>query len=502
MTDASLGEQTSWFSVFRPTSRDAIQKMLSGCAVGKGLNVKGKSAKRNYLSGYVPFVQISDNGHKGDIEVSPSDSRILVYFKTELARSIAKTNLEHIREKVTDITMDNPSLIFEDHYTPSSYGLDVPEALFMYAYVRNPDVDLTPPHGWETGRGSEPAFMDMNLHAIRDGKPPKVVIVQYNENDPMCPQGLLVAYAEEHVKPVVSDFDAFTTGSTCMKYSTLSEDQSRLAKWSLEKCDAIIAKPGPSSWTTRWLKMLKEETKSGFTQTVQVPTYGFGDDVSYDLTKKIVGDTSSSGAIRHGAECFNFFFPQELDDDYLVVWDGFTAKGNDSEPWLYLSEKELRVFLIERAAEGFAFPVNPIWPVRDKGWWEVFEALINNPVTKSAVHHWFPSDGIIELMRDIRARSPDGFKTVAARNTLARRDTISLSMESQDQDNRERADYALHDLKKYQETWSRSVRKISSARALMKLSTKSKKLDLSSLKTTPKSALESAAVLADHVAAS
>jgi len=499
MTDASLGEQTSWFSVFRPTSRDAIQKMLSGCAVGKGLNVKGKSAKRNYLSGYVPFVQISDNGHKGDIEVSPSDSRILVYFKTELARSIAKTNLEHIREKVTDITMDNPSLIFEDHYTPSSYGLDVPEALFMYAYVRNPDVDLTPPHGWETGRGSEPAFMDMNLHAIRDGKPPKVVIVQYNENDPMCPQGLLVAYAEEHVKPVVSDFDAFTTGSTCMKYSTLSEDQSRLAKWSLEKCDAIIAKPGPSSWTTRWLKMLKEETKSGFTQTVQVPTYGFGDDVSYDLTKKIVGDTSSSGAIRHGAECFNFFFPQELDDDYLVVWDGFTAKGNDSEPWLYLSEKELRVFLIERAAEGFAFPVNPIWPVRDKGWWEVFEALLNNPVTKSAVDLWFPSDGIIELMRDIRARSPDGFKTVA-RNPLARRDTISLSMVSQDQDNREKADYALYDLKKYQETWARSVRKISSARTLMKLSTKSNKLDLSSLKTTPKAALESAAVLADSVA--
>ena len=33
------------FAVYRPTSRDAIAKMLSGIAVGKGLNVKGKSAK-------------------------------------------------------------------------------------------------------------------------------------------------------------------------------------------------------------------------------------------------------------------------------------------------------------------------------------------------------------------------------------------------------------------------------------------------------------------------
>ena len=39
------------FAVYRPTSRDAIAKMLSGVAVGKGLNVKGKSAKKNRLSG-------------------------------------------------------------------------------------------------------------------------------------------------------------------------------------------------------------------------------------------------------------------------------------------------------------------------------------------------------------------------------------------------------------------------------------------------------------------
>ena len=41
--------------------KDAIAKMLSGAAVGKGLNVKGKSAKKGVLSGFVPFVQISSN---------------------------------------------------------------------------------------------------------------------------------------------------------------------------------------------------------------------------------------------------------------------------------------------------------------------------------------------------------------------------------------------------------------------------------------------------------
>ena len=36
-----------------------------------------------------------------------------------------------------------------------------------------------------------------------------------------------------------------------------------------------------------------------------------------------------------------------------------------------MTESELRAFLLERAKEGYSFPVNPVWPVRDKGWLEV-----------------------------------------------------------------------------------------------------------------------------------
>ncbi|CAE7798201.1 PKAR, partial [Symbiodinium sp. KB8] len=47
-------------------------------------------------------------------------------------------------------------------------------------------------------------------------------------------------------------------------------------------------------------------------------------------TSKVIEATKFSGAVRHGAECFNFYFPQELDSEYLIIWDGF-----DGKPWAY-----------------------------------------------------------------------------------------------------------------------------------------------------------------------
>ena len=54
---------------------------------------------------------------------------------------------------------------------------------------------------------------------------------------------------------------------------------------------------------------------------------------------------------------------ETVDDEFLVVWDGF-----HDPPWESRSEPELREFLLERVAEGYTFPVNPVWPVRDPGW--------------------------------------------------------------------------------------------------------------------------------------
>eukprot|EP00913_Durusdinium_trenchii_P024467 g22969.t1 len=105
----SFTSALSSFAVYRPTSRDAIAKMLSGAAVGKGLNVKGKSAKLNRLSGFVPFLQISQEilGRNGDptplsqavggwsdprndkaeVAPSPSDACVTIYFASDELRS-------------------------------------------------------------------------------------------------------------------------------------------------------------------------------------------------------------------------------------------------------------------------------------------------------------------------------------------------------------------------------------------------------------------------------
>merc|ERR1712070_617378 len=105
--------------------------------------------------------------------------------------------------------MDDPTIKLIESFAPQSYGLDMPEKLMRQGYIM--DSDITPPEGWETGRESDPAFMDMNLNAVRDKSSiPKVVLSQLDKSNSMNPWGLVMAYAEDdRVLPVVSDFDPF-----------------------------------------------------------------------------------------------------------------------------------------------------------------------------------------------------------------------------------------------------------------------------------------------------
>ena len=78
-------------------------------------------------------------------------------------------------------------------HVPEVFGLDVPEPVIREAYITRPDISFR--MGWETGRHSEPAFMDMNLHAVRGQDEPKVVLYQLDsENDPMNPHGTLLLH--------------------------------------------------------------------------------------------------------------------------------------------------------------------------------------------------------------------------------------------------------------------------------------------------------------------
>ena len=59
---------TSILTVWRPCSNDAMRKMMEGTGVGKGLDIKGKSAKQGDLSAFVPFLQIHNEADKAKIK--------------------------------------------------------------------------------------------------------------------------------------------------------------------------------------------------------------------------------------------------------------------------------------------------------------------------------------------------------------------------------------------------------------------------------------------------
>eukprot|EP00930_Biecheleria_cincta_P105089 TRINITY_DN9763_c0_g1_i1.p1 TRINITY_DN9763_c0_g1~~TRINITY_DN9763_c0_g1_i1.p1 ORF type:complete len:750 (+),score=135.52 TRINITY_DN9763_c0_g1_i1:154-2403(+) len=400
---------TEWFAVYRPTSKDAIAKMLSGSAVGKGLNVKGKSAKKGVLSGFVPFIQISENEHKQVIEQSPPDARVIVYYKTKAAREEARKALQSVMDSEGGAVAALSSIVSKsikdkDSYKPDAWGLDMPEPLMRHAYIMKPD--LSPVMGWETGRRSEPAFMDMNLHSIRGTTEPQVVLYQNDESEAMNPRGILIAYAEAYVKPVVSDFDTFTVGSIGMDYEPLSMDQAKLMTWSLGHTKNILQTPDHKPWNSRWLEVMAKENERGF--HVAPPKLGFGDPTSTRLIADVIAETAPCGAIRHGAECCNLGFPQELDEEYLVVWHGFPDK-----PWDYKTEEGLRKFLAETIAKGFAFPINPVWPVRDKGWYELLESMGTSDYGKKCLSSWFRSEiNYFAVVKEMHDKFPNGFAIV------------------------------------------------------------------------------------------
>lgn len=246
----SGGSASSYFAVWRPTSFDAIRQMMELKATGKGLNVKGKSAIRGKLAGFVPYVQIYSDEDKAKVGVCPEWATVRIYFQGDEAREQARATLEQIlREMVVGYAQSAAALSQEgtggapldaemkaEHLRrkqlwrmPSKAalvdlddagcGLEMPERLMWEAYVAQ--QDLTPEAGWETGRPSEPAYFYLNLHATRDrNSQPSVVVWQCDATRPLNPCGLVVAYEEDgHVKPVVSDFDALLVGSRGETYA-------------------------------------------------------------------------------------------------------------------------------------------------------------------------------------------------------------------------------------------------------------------------------------------
>ena len=285
-----------------------------------------------------------------------------------------------------------------------------------------------------------------------------------------------------------------------MVYEPTPPEQVEIVQRTLAATSDLLANPTSKGWTGRWLDKLKDWHDEGF--HVSLPTYGFGDPISYNLIGDVVYTTRSCGAVRHGAECFNFYFPQaraackqdrtlgcswgcyrvclrsgwgrclrlvapvppsahgahapsprplavptataaafhrphphhpfttftallpnplspptrsppqpcghrtqELDDEFLIIWQGFT-----DPPWQLVKPDGLRQFLIERAKEGYCFPMNPVWPIRDPGWYEVYQALKQSPDGAANLKYWFPPEsGLMEKIESMHSQYPNGF---------------------------------------------------------------------------------------------
>jgi hypothetical protein len=400
------------FAIFRPCSDDAIRRMSNGQSVGKGLNVKGKVATAGELAGYIPFMQISEDRHKIDIEQSPSFGRIMVYFRREESRAAALSHLQAILDEVMKrIPMMRPEIVVENTYSPECWGLNIPEPLVSEAYIQRQELGAYV--GWNSGRKSDPAFMDMIMQSIRDtSSQPQIVLYQLDDSQPMNPFGLVLAHAENTVKPVVSDLDLLTFGSKGMQFQPLPAESVRLAMWSLDRTAEIIPYRNAHSWTERWTMVLHELAETG--QCVDAPDHGCGDQASVDFIRSMAEHVACSGAVRHGPECFNFHFPQELDSEFLIVWDGL-----GETPWKYVDQAGLRHFLMTRINEGYTFPLNPIWPIRDPGWFEIFRALCVGRYSGQSLESWYPpGSGMLRKVETMCENFPESFVQLDAEEAL------------------------------------------------------------------------------------
>ncbi|KAL7536456.1 hypothetical protein ACHAXR_010710 [Thalassiosira sp. AJA248-18] len=444
------------FSVWRPTSNDAIRKMITGEGTGKGLDIKGKSSKCGVFSGFVPFLQIHENAHKLKVGSMRASPRVRVFYPNESSRDTAaavldmlsesmtrraisanlaiqkesRRNQMHLMKNVSKVLtdsnrclMNDPQIFRIDDYVTSQgvYGLDVPEKLLWEGYVVPHDITRAPGSKYDTGRPSMPEFQQMNIETLRnwsDKSNPRPVLWHGScgrvgeeapeDYNPLCPLGLLMAYEEGgKVLPVVSDFDCFLLGTRGVKYhEPLGTQELSMLSMCIEEIEGILATPEEgSSWTQRWLQVKKKHAVSNDESCHEMPKFGYADPRSYKIMSGAVHRLKSNGAVRHGPECFNYGFPQDLDDQYLVISDTFPGV-----PWRYANSEQLIDILSEKVDQGFTFPLNPKWILCDPGWKLVYDKLLasEKPNVQDSMAIWYPAT-VRSNIQDISARFPHGF---------------------------------------------------------------------------------------------
>jgi hypothetical protein len=202
-----------------------------------------------------------------------------------------------------------------------------------------------------------------------------------------------------------------------------------------------------------------------------MPKYGFGDPKSYLLIEQAVYRLRKDGCVRHGAECFNYYFPQELDDVFLVINDG---RNVQKTPWKYVDAAGLQDILLRKIAEGYTFPLHPKWILCDPGWKRIYDAMKASEAThvQNSLNCWYPPDsGIREMIEEVYSKHPNGFTRYSAGAEVEGTTLNNLSevKETDDIKGTEAMDLAEQELERYQ-TLQRAKTKLRAVFFLMKLS--------------------------------
>eukprot|EP00536_Pseudo-nitzschia_multiseries_P015495 jgi/Psemu1/312211/fgenesh1_kg.898_\ len=245
----------------------------------------------------------------------------------------------------------------------------------------------------------------------------------YEENDPEIDRLRVI--------PCVSDFDCFIVGSRRVKYEEpVPDDQLEILKWMIDQTEHVLESPTEDSWTKRWLEILKDCSRKGFHP--KMPPGGYSDPKTRFIFKFAINRLSITGAVRHGAECFNYYFPQELDEDFLVISDDLPDEYN-GRSWVYVDQYDLQEILKYKISHGFTFPLNPKWVLCDPGWKEVYDELMasTRPNVQESMNCWYPpKSGIRESIDRIYKAHPEGFERRERRSMYSqayRRNSSRLS---------------------------------------------------------------------------
>ena len=213
------------------------------------------------------------------------------------------------------------------------------------------------------------------------------------------------------VLPVCSDFDSFLMGTRRVDFSTpLPQDQVEVMRWMISSIETVLLNRHPegASWTEQWISILRKATKAGFHP--EIPRFGFGDARSYSIMEQATKSVSLSGAVRHGGEAFNYYFPQELDDEFLIIADDLPGTKLQ---WKYVDVHGLLEILEEKVDEGFTFPLNPKWILADGYKWKrIYDKMLasRHPNITQSMNVWFPPEsGIREDIERIYSLFPYGF---------------------------------------------------------------------------------------------